>query len=118
MKEKLRRKSEHWEITAATPPLIVHGAVKMLSIHESIKLQKEQAENLSEIRTKHSIERLTQRIGLSNIGDVNRPMEDHRVQDSDSDSSSSKDEEEIEVHDDEDNDKAGTVVFKVDSIDI
>lgn len=35
----------------------------------------------------------------------------------DSDSSSSDDEEEHqEVHDDEDNDKAGTVVFTVDSV--
>ena len=41
-KEKVRKKDKHWEITAATPPLIVHGAVKTLDIKESLILQKEQ----------------------------------------------------------------------------
>lgn len=47
MKEKVRKKGKHWENTAATPPLIVHGAVKCLNINESIQLQKEQAEKLT-----------------------------------------------------------------------
>lgn len=46
MKEKVRKKDKHWEITAATPPLIVHGAVQVLSLNESLKLQKDQAEKL------------------------------------------------------------------------
>lgn len=47
-KEKLReiRKTKHWENTAATPPLIVHGAAKALDLHESLRLQKEQAVKL------------------------------------------------------------------------
>ena len=46
MKEKLRKKDKHWEITAATPPPIVHGAVQSLSLKESLTLQKEQAQKL------------------------------------------------------------------------
>lgn len=43
-KEKLRDKSKvnkFWEVTAATPPTVVHGAAKKIDIKESIKLQKE-----------------------------------------------------------------------------
>lgn len=42
-KEKQResRKDKYWEITAATPPLIIHGAVKTLNLHESLRLQKD-----------------------------------------------------------------------------
>jgi hypothetical protein len=42
-KQRENKKNAHWEITAATPPLIVHGAVKKLDLNESLKLQKEQA---------------------------------------------------------------------------
>lgn len=45
-KEKLRKKNKHWENTAATPPLIVHGAVKELSLNESLKLQIEQTQKI------------------------------------------------------------------------
>jgi len=46
MKEKHRKLHKYWEVTAATPPLIVHGAAKVLSLNESLKLQKEQIEKL------------------------------------------------------------------------
>jgi len=46
MKEKQRKLHKNWEVTAATPPLIVHGAAKVLSLNESLKLQKEQTEKL------------------------------------------------------------------------
>lgn len=45
-KEKVRKKDKHWEITAATPPLIVHGPVKPLCLNESLKLQTDQADKL------------------------------------------------------------------------
>lgn len=50
MKEKIRKKDKHWEITAATPPLIVHGAAKSLSLQESLTLQIDQAKKLQVIR--------------------------------------------------------------------
>jgi len=46
MKEKQRKLHKNWEVTAATPPLIVHGAAKVLSLNESLRLQKEQTEKL------------------------------------------------------------------------
>jgi len=46
VKEKQRKLHKNWEITAATPPLIVHEAAKVLNLNESLKLQKEQSEKL------------------------------------------------------------------------
>lgn len=46
MKEKQRKLPKNWEVTAATPPLIVHGAAKILSLNESLRLEKEQTEKL------------------------------------------------------------------------
>lgn len=36
----------HWEVTAATPPPPIHGDVKLISLQESLHLQKERAEKL------------------------------------------------------------------------
>ncbi|XP_076751046.1 RNA polymerase II subunit M [Xylocopa sonorina] len=115
-KEKQRKQNKHWEVTAATPPLIVHGAVKTINLNESLKLQIEQAEKLQEIQAKHAAERLAEQLGLHNIGPLPENVGNYRLQDEKETSSSSEDEEENEVHDEEDNDKAGTVVFTVDSI--
>lgn len=49
MKEKERKQCKNWEVTAATPPLIIYGAVKAVSINESLRLQKEQTEKLQVI---------------------------------------------------------------------
>lgn len=46
MKEKQRKLHKNWEVTAATPPLIVHGPAKVLTLNESLTLQKEQTEKL------------------------------------------------------------------------
>ena len=43
-KEKQRKQNKNWEVTAATPPLIVHGAAKVINLNESLQLQKEQAD--------------------------------------------------------------------------
>ncbi|EFN85251.1 Protein GRINL1B [Harpegnathos saltator] len=114
MKEKQRKQHKNWEVTAATPPLIVHGAAKLLNLNESLKLQKEQIEKLQEIQAKYAVERLANQIGLHKIGSAPKIDGSYRLQHA-SDSSSSEDEEN-EVHDDEDYDKGGTVVFTVDSV--
>jgi hypothetical protein len=36
----------HWEVTTATPSPPTHGAVKLISLQESLRLQKEQAQKL------------------------------------------------------------------------
>lgn len=117
-KEKQRKLPENWEVTAATPPLIIHEATKVLSINESLKLQTEQTKKLQEIQAKHAIERLTNQIGMHNIGPIPQNIGNYQLQNTNnlSSSSSSEDEEEHEVLDEEDNDRSGTVVFTVESI--
>ncbi|XP_012277587.1 DNA-directed RNA polymerase II subunit GRINL1A [Orussus abietinus] len=117
MKEKQRKKGSHWEITAATPPLIVHGAVKTLDLQESLKLQKEQAEKLQEVQAKHAAERLAEQLGLHSIGSLPSNIGKYRLPDAHSTSaSSSDDEEEHEVHDEESPDVGGTVTYTVESV--
>ncbi|KAG7201710.1 hypothetical protein KM043_004435 [Ampulex compressa] len=118
MKEKKRKKDKNWEVTAATPPLIVHGAAQVLSLNESLILQKEQVEKLQEIQAKHAAEKLAERMGLHCVGNLPENTGKYRLtgEKESSSSSSSEDEEEHEVHDEEDNDKAGTVVFPMESV--
>jgi len=117
-KEKRRKLHKNWEVTAATPPLIVHEAAKVLKLNESLKLQKEQIEKLQEIQAKHAVERLATQMGMYSIDPTPRNVDNYRSRDTNGllSSSSSDDEEEQEVHDEEDNDRSGTVVFTVDSI--
>ncbi|XP_032668886.1 DNA-directed RNA polymerase II subunit GRINL1A [Odontomachus brunneus] len=115
MKEKQRKQHKNWEVTAATPPLIVHGAAKLVDLKESLRLQKEQREKLQIIQTKHAVERLNNQAGLYKIGAIPKNVGNYRLQDASNSSSSSDYEEENEMHN-EDYDKGGTVVFTVESI--
>lgn len=45
-KEKQRLKGKHWEITAATPPIIRNAEVKMISLQESIEVERKHKEEL------------------------------------------------------------------------
>ncbi|XP_076636568.1 RNA polymerase II subunit M isoform X2 [Colletes latitarsis] len=117
-KEKRRKQPKNWEVTAATPPLIVHSAVKIINLNESLKLQKEHVEKLQQIQAKHAAERLAEQLGVHSVGPPLKTIDNYHIRDGkdSSSSSGSEDEEENEVHDEEDNDKRGTVVFTVDSI--
>lgn len=44
--EKARKMGKHWEITAATPPPIRNSSAKVLSLQESIDIQKKQYDML------------------------------------------------------------------------
>lgn len=57
-KEKGRRHGKHWEITSATPPIIRNSEVQILSLQESIAIQRTQIENLKDVEKKHAEERL------------------------------------------------------------
>lgn len=57
-KEILRKKGANWEVTAATPPPIVHGPTKLLTLEESIKLQKDYNEYLKTIQATQAEEKL------------------------------------------------------------
>lgn len=115
-KEKGRKLNKNWEVTAATPPLIVHGAAKVLSLNDSLVLQKKQADELQVIQAKHAAERLAEQFGFHTIGDgLPEKVGDYRTQD-DQSSSCNSDYEEHEVHDEEDNDRGGTVVYTVENV--
>lgn len=57
-KEKGRIHGKHWEITAATPPTIRNSEAQVLSLQESIAIQRQQNENLKEVERKHAEERM------------------------------------------------------------
>lgn len=56
--EKNRKHGKHWEITAATPPLIRNNAVKLISLQESIEMERQHQEKLREQIEKQAEERL------------------------------------------------------------
>lgn len=45
-KEMLRKRGKFWEVTAATPPPAIHGAVQEIPLQESLRLQDVQNQNL------------------------------------------------------------------------
>ncbi|XP_045445883.1 uncharacterized protein LOC123653956 [Melitaea cinxia] len=63
-KEMLRKKNKFWEVTAATPPPIVHGPAKTLSLEESLKLQQKHNRHLKEIEVQHAAEKLLARTSI------------------------------------------------------
>jgi FtsZ-interacting cell division protein ZipA len=50
----------HWEVTAATPPPPIHGDVKLISLQESLHLQKEQAEKFKVVIIAYHANMLTE----------------------------------------------------------
>ncbi|XP_047512415.1 uncharacterized protein LOC125054509 [Pieris napi] len=63
-KEIQRKKHKNWEITSATPPPIVHAPAKVLSIKESLKLQREYNIHLKDIETQHAAKKLFAKAGV------------------------------------------------------
>ncbi|XP_031621746.1 uncharacterized protein LOC116339822 [Contarinia nasturtii] len=57
-KEKQRKHGKHWEVTSATPPNLRNNAVKLITLHESIEMEKQHQEKLREQLEKHAEERL------------------------------------------------------------
>ncbi|CAB3239124.1 unnamed protein product [Arctia plantaginis] len=112
-KEIRRKKHKHWEVTAATPPPAIHGPAKVLSIGESLKLQKEYNTHLKEIEAQHAAEKLVARTGVK-IGEFPKDKSNfkkYRDLVSDDDDDSDLEGSDKEVHDDEP--ERGGVVFTV-----
>ncbi|XP_034840331.1 DNA-directed RNA polymerase II subunit GRINL1A [Maniola hyperantus] len=63
-KEILRKQNKHWEVTAATPPPIVHGPAKPLTLEESLNLQKEHYKHMKVVEAQHAAEKLFARTGI------------------------------------------------------
>ncbi|XP_022127737.2 uncharacterized protein LOC111001962 [Pieris rapae] len=114
-KEIQRKKHKNWEITSATPPPIVHGPAKVLSIEESLKLQQEYNMHLKAIEAQHAAEKLFAKAGvkmpelpkdISKFGDYRSKMDSD-----DSGSESYTEGSDKEVHDEEP--ERGGVIFTV-----
>lgn len=74
-KEKLRKKGKNWENTAATPPLIQHGAAKMLSLTDSVEIQKSYLEKLRVLQEKQAAERLAAKIKRAGDNAIQLPSD-------------------------------------------
>lgn len=113
-KEILRKKHKNWEVTAATPPPIVHGPTKVLNLEESLKLQKEHNKHLKEIEAQHAAEKLQARLGINvvKVPELTVISGKYREEESDDETVTSDPEgSDKEVHDEEP--ERGGVVFTV-----
>ncbi|XP_026329154.1 uncharacterized protein LOC113237102 [Hyposmocoma kahamanoa] len=113
-KEILRKKHKNWEVTAATPPPILHSPAKVLNLEESLKLQKEHNMQLKEIEAQHAAEKLQARLGIKIVKapECTRIFGKYREEESDDETVTSDPEgSDKEVHDEEP--ERGGVVFTV-----
>ncbi|XP_037956519.1 uncharacterized protein LOC119686119 [Teleopsis dalmanni] len=61
-KERIRKKHQHWEVTAATPPLIQHKAAQKLTLTDSCELQIQIMKRIKESQEKYAQERLAAKL--------------------------------------------------------
>lgn len=106
-------KLKKWEVTAATPPPIKHGPAKILSIEESLKLQKEYNIHIKEVEARHAAEKLVARWGITmaELPKDTTKFGTYREVDSDDSQDSDPEGSDKEVHDEEP--ERGGVVFTV-----
>lgn len=112
-KEILRKKHKFWEVTAATPPPVIHGPAQILSIEESLKLQKAYTQQLKAVEAKHAAEKLLTNRSYK-IGPIPaETLEKGRYREVDSEASDASNDEgsDNEVHDEEP--ERGGVIFTV-----
>lgn len=112
-KEILRKRHKKWEVTAATPPPILHGPAKILSLEESLKLQKDYNQHLKQIEVQHATEKLMSRIGAktSELPEDLTRFSKYREVESEQSEESDIEGSDKEVHDEEP--ERGGVVFTV-----
>ncbi|KAG7307431.1 hypothetical protein JYU34_007619 [Plutella xylostella] len=110
-KEMVRKKGKHWEVTAATPPLSIHGAAKILNLEESLKLQQEYNKHLQEVEAQHAAEKLLARTGIrmAELSEGGRQFGSYREVESEAETDHEGSDK--EVHDEEPD--RGGVVFTV-----
>ncbi|GLG93200.1 Uncharacterized protein GBIM_00665 [Gryllus bimaculatus] len=107
-----KHQGPHWEVTAATPPPPVHGAVKLITLEESLRIQQLQAAKLKTIQAKHASEKLAINsfVKLGSILPDLSARTEYRDTQQEYDSCHSSDAEENEGQSDED-DKRDTIVY-------
>lgn len=125
-KEKGRRHGKHWEITAATPPTIRNSEAQVLSLQESIAIQRQQNDNFKEIERKHAEERMAAKNKLAskimsvpqlsegNMSSLFTTYRDVDNNDDDSDDDPADVDSDDQVHDDDDYSGGGVTVQQYD----
>ncbi|KAJ0180731.1 hypothetical protein K1T71_004135 [Dendrolimus kikuchii] len=113
--KELQRNSKlrKWEVTAATPPPIKHGPAKILTIEESLKLQKEHNMRIQEVEAEHAAQKLLAKAGIKMASvptDITK-FGTYREADSEDSQESDPEGSDKEVHDEEP--ERGGVVFTV-----
>ncbi|KAH8315022.1 hypothetical protein KR059_002066 [Drosophila kikkawai] len=68
-KERVRKKGKHWEVTAATPPLIQHKEVQLVPLAESAALQLDFMQKIKEFRMQQAEQRLAKQTESRNYPD-------------------------------------------------
>ncbi|XP_067614417.1 DNA-directed RNA polymerase II subunit GRINL1A [Eurosta solidaginis] len=75
-KERIRKKGKHWEVTAATPPLIKHSGAKMLKLLDSVELQTNYLTKMKNLQEKQAEERLAARNARLEQRNMKLPTDD------------------------------------------
>lgn len=60
-REKQRLPGKNWEVTAATPPILRNNAVKLISLQDSIEMERQHKEKILEEMEKQAEDRLSSR---------------------------------------------------------
>lgn len=101
-KEKGRLHGKHWEVTAATPPTLRNSEAKVLTLKDSIEIERKYKDELKKLQEKQAVERLESRkkiicenVGLlsanTDLSDPNKLFQSYRekeAKDDDSDDES------------------------------
>lgn len=97
-KEKSRVHGKHWEVTAATPPTMRNNEAKVLTLKESIEIERKYKDELKQLQEKNALERLELRKKIISenatllpegidLSDPNKLFNSYRVKESNDDDS-------------------------------
>ncbi|KAJ1531931.1 hypothetical protein ONE63_000572 [Megalurothrips usitatus] len=119
---RVSSKPKRWEETNVTPPPALHADAKLLSLEESIEIQREQNRKLKEVQMKHAAEKLASLHGIHITQEIPasvlQSMDYRGAAQANSDSEEDVNEadlEDQELHDEDQMDRGGTVVYNVES---
>ncbi|XP_047112228.1 DNA-directed RNA polymerase II subunit GRINL1A [Schistocerca piceifrons] len=120
-KPQIQKTRPQWEVTAATPPPPVYNDVKVLTLEESLALQKEQLLRLKEAQVKQAQERLAEQCGnmglkLSNIsGQMIYRQRRESLSDSSNTDSGDEEKQAFEEEEEEHENDVAVIVSLIDS---
>lgn len=115
---RVSSKPRRWEETNVTPPLALHLDTKLLSIEESLELQREQNQKLKEVQMRHAAEKLSSLRGFHMTEEIPASILHSMAYRGQAECNSDSDDglhEEVECFDEDQKEEGGTVVYRVES---